>query len=150
MNFKFKRFLQTLLFVFVVVYSVIFIYQRSSVNLINIQNSNLAPAEENEEGGILKRLGHLDRRHLAQEQDAILVNNIPANYDVSLATATEKPPSTDLNDVFISVKTTKHFHQERLPIILKTWFQLAKEQTWFFTDTDDADFQRKTGSSKFF
>lgn len=33
-----------------------------------------------------------------------------------------------LNDIFISVKTTKHYQYTRLPIILKTWFQLAKEQ----------------------
>lgn len=33
-----------------------------------------------------------------------------------------------LDDVFISVKTTKHYQYTRLPIILKTWYQLAKEQ----------------------
>lgn len=33
-----------------------------------------------------------------------------------------------LDDIFISVKTTKHYQYTRLPIILKTWFQLAKGQ----------------------
>lgn len=33
-----------------------------------------------------------------------------------------------LDDIFISVKTTKHYQYTRLPIILKTWFQLAKDQ----------------------
>lgn len=33
-----------------------------------------------------------------------------------------------LDDIFISVKTTKHYQYTRLPLILKTWFQLAKEQ----------------------
>lgn len=33
-----------------------------------------------------------------------------------------------LGDIFISVKTSKHYQYTRLPIILKTWFQLAKEQ----------------------
>lgn len=33
-----------------------------------------------------------------------------------------------LDDIFISVKTTKHYQYSRLPIILKTWFQLAKKQ----------------------
>lgn len=33
-----------------------------------------------------------------------------------------------LDDIFISVKTSKHYEDTRLPIILKTWFQLAKEQ----------------------
>ncbi|XP_047021801.1 fringe glycosyltransferase isoform X1 [Helicoverpa zea] len=49
-----------------------------------------------------------------------------------------------LDDIFISVKTSKHYQFTRLPIILKTWFQLAKEQTWFFTDTDNPQHQRQT------
>ncbi|GFR25115.1 fringe glycosyltransferase, partial [Trichonephila clavata] len=36
--------------------------------------------------------------------------------------------STNLNDLFISVKTTKNFHQSRLNVILQTWFVLAREQ----------------------
>lgn len=36
--------------------------------------------------------------------------------------------STRMDDLFISVKTTKTFHQSRLNIILKTWFVLAREQ----------------------
>lgn len=36
-----------------------------------------------------------------------------------------------LDDIFISVKTTKHYQSTRLPVILKTWFQLAKEQVSF-------------------
>lgn len=34
----------------------------------------------------------------------------------------------DLDDIFISVKTTKKFHDSRLKMLVKTWFQLAKEQ----------------------
>jgi hypothetical protein len=48
------------------------------------------------------------------------------------ATGTPKPPSTDLDDVFISVKTTKKYHADRLSLIIKTWFQLAKNQVCFF------------------
>ncbi|XP_069970134.1 fringe glycosyltransferase isoform X1 [Penaeus vannamei] len=61
-----------------------------------------------------------------------------------VATATAKP-TTSLDDIFISVKTTKKFHKERLEILLRTWFKLAPRQTWFFTDDDDAEYQRKTG-----
>lgn len=43
-------------------------------------------------------------------------------------TATRKPHQAKLEDLFLSVKTTKHYHNHRLPIILKTWFQLAKQQ----------------------
>lgn len=49
-----------------------------------------------------------------------------------------------LDDIFISVKTTKNYEDTRLPIILKTWFQLAKEQTWFFTDKDNPIHQNLT------
>ncbi|XP_033219919.1 fringe glycosyltransferase isoform X2 [Belonocnema kinseyi] len=60
------------------------------------------------------------------------------------ATATMAPFSTDLDDVFISVKTTRHYHHSRLPAIIGTWFQFAKDQTWFFTDRDDQYFQNQT------
>jgi hypothetical protein len=46
----------------------------------------------------------------------------------SVATATMAPFSTDLDDLFISVKTTRHYHHFRLPAIISTWFQFAKEQ----------------------
>lgn len=48
------------------------------------------------------------------------------------ATATPKPPTIELNDIFISVKTTKSNHNNRLDLILNTWQQLAKEQVSFF------------------
>lgn len=65
-----------------------------------------------------------DRNLAAERSDS------PAGQtsEIPSATATVKPPSTRLEDVFISVKTTKHYHAQRLPIILKTWFQLAKPQ----------------------
>ncbi len=44
----------------------------------------------------------------------------------------------------MSVKTTKEFHKSRLELILKTWFQLAKDETWFFTDAEDPDVNEKT------
>ncbi|XP_026826014.1 fringe glycosyltransferase isoform X2 [Ooceraea biroi] len=61
-----------------------------------------------------------------------------------VATATMAPYATNLDDVFISVKTTKHYHHSRLPAIIDTWFQFAKDQTWFFTDRDDPYFQNQT------
>lgn len=43
-------------------------------------------------------------------------------------TGTPKPTTTNLNDLFITVKTTKSYHDTRLALIIKTWFQLAKDQ----------------------
>nr|XP_002120813.1 beta-1,3-N-acetylglucosaminyltransferase lunatic fringe [Ciona intestinalis] len=42
-----------------------------------------------------------------------------------------------LDDIYISVKTSRKFHESRLDPIVKTWFKLAKKQTYFFTDGDD-------------
>ena len=46
----------------------------------------------------------------------------------AIATATMALFTTNLDDVFISVKTTKHYHHSRLPAIISTWFQFAKDQ----------------------
>ena len=48
-------------------------------------------------------------------------------------------------DIFISVKTTNQFHSSRLQVIIDTWFQFAKKETYFYTDLEDAIYQRKTG-----
>ena len=45
---------------------------------------------------------------------------------------TEAPPAgITLDDVFISVKTTKQFHESRLDVIVKTWFTMAPKQVSF-------------------
>lgn len=49
-------------------------------------------------------------------------------------TATPQPPVTELDDIFISVKTTKNYHDTRLALIIKTWFQLARDQVGFPID----------------
>ncbi|CAH1984851.1 unnamed protein product [Acanthoscelides obtectus] len=69
-------------------------------------------------------------RNLAEDRSPHENEIIPEGFtsEISTATATVKPPTTTLDDVFISVKTTKNYHRKRLPIILKTWFQLARKQ----------------------
>lgn len=42
------------------------------------------------------------------------------------------------------MKTTQGFHKTRLDLILKTWFQLARDETWFFTDAEDPEYKKKT------
>ncbi|XP_076670512.1 fringe glycosyltransferase [Andrena cerasifolii] len=73
-----------------------------------------------------------------------LANNEDSSVTPAIATATMAPSSTNLDDVFVSVKTTKYYHHSRLPAIIGTWFQFAKDQTWFFTDRDDPYFQNQT------
>ncbi|XP_040570024.1 beta-1,3-N-acetylglucosaminyltransferase manic fringe [Lepeophtheirus salmonis] len=50
-----------------------------------------------------------------------------------------------LRDLYISVKTTKRYHFPRLILLLETWVPLVKEQTWFFTDTDDPEMFERSG-----
>uniref|UniRef100_A0A336MEC9 CSON000192 protein n=1 Tax=Culicoides sonorensis TaxID=179676 RepID=A0A336MEC9_CULSO len=49
-------------------------------------------------------------------------------YNSNTVTGTPKPDQYKLDDIFISVKTTKNYHNNRLVMIIKTWFQLAKDQ----------------------
>lgn len=51
---------------------------------------------------------------------------------------------TEQEDLFISLKTSKQFHESRLAVVIKTWFQLARDQIWFFSDAEDAHVQEKT------
>ncbi|TRY69066.1 hypothetical protein TCAL_11281 [Tigriopus californicus] len=48
-----------------------------------------------------------------------------------------------LEDIFVSVKTSQKFHESRLDVILNTWFQLARDQIWFFTDAEDPEINRR-------
>ena len=43
-------------------------------------------------------------------------------------------PETGLSDMFISVKTSRKFHETRLGVVLGTWWQQARDSTYFFTD----------------
>ena len=47
-----------------------------------------------------------------------------------------------LEDVYISIKTTFSNHVTRTQIIIDTWYQMASESIYFFTDADaDVSFQ---------
>jgi hypothetical protein len=50
----------------------------------------------------------------------------------------------ELKDVFISVKTTKKFHENRLQLLLDTWYMFARDVTYFFSDADDSEYKQKT------
>jgi len=51
-----------------------------------------------------------------------------------------------LSQLYISIKTTSRYHYPRLVILLETWVNLVKDNTWFFTDSPgDKDLVRRTG-----
>ena len=47
------------------------------------------------------------------------------------------------SDVFISVKTTAKNHQSRLEPVISTWYQMARDHTYFFTDQNDPKTEAK-------
>ncbi|XP_044733553.1 fringe glycosyltransferase, partial [Chrysoperla carnea] len=55
-----------------------------------------------------------------------------------------KNQTITLSDIFISVKTTDKFLSSRVNLLIKTWFQLVKDQTWFFTDADNDQYYELT------
>lgn len=62
------------------------------------------------------------------EDNEIVFESHPASVTTQPATTTTAKSLVTLDDVFISVKTTKNFHATRLDVIIKTWFTLAREQ----------------------
>ncbi|KAF2903061.1 hypothetical protein ILUMI_03117 [Ignelater luminosus] len=132
MNGRLRRLLQTLFVVLLVAYTTLLAYQSLSRGVLN------------SEPLLREKLIGKDYHYEASYVEEVSSHDNKITSEIPSVTATLRPPTTTLDDVFISVKTTKHYHKSRLPIILTTWFQLAKEQTWFFTDTDDAEFQKKT------
>lgn len=65
--------------------------------------------------------------------------------NIELSKRTNLQGLIELDDIFMAVKTTQKFHQSRVQIILETWFTLAPQQIYFFTDTADAELSAKTG-----
>lgn len=64
-------------------------------------------------------------------------------YDNAVTESTKDEPTTTLDDIFISVKTAKTYHESRLALILRTWFQLAKDQVRY----ENWNTRRNTSSS---
>lgn len=69
---------------------------------------------------------------VTKESKEMIGTTIRSTVD-AVGTVTPKPPIVELNDLFISVKTTKANHNNRLDIILKTWFQMAVEQVKYIS-----------------
>lgn len=67
----------------------------------------------------------LSQRHTTT---ATATLNDEVSYNQIKFLNTPTPRTTDLDDIFISVKTTKDYHVSRLNMIIKTWFQLSKDQ----------------------
>ncbi|XP_011559940.3 fringe glycosyltransferase [Plutella xylostella] len=84
--------------------------------------------------------------NLVERTESVVTKNASGkeSVDKSVNSESEQNKNITLDDIFIGVKTTRYNQKSRLPVILKTWFQLAKNQTWFFTDIDNPLHQYQT------
>jgi len=76
---------------------------------------------------------------------SLLVRKIQSTLPNPVNTLPSQHGETSQEDIFISVKTSRQFHVSRLAVILKTWFQLAKRNTFFFTDAGDSETSAASG-----
>uniref|UniRef100_F6YN79 Fringe-like glycosyltransferase domain-containing protein n=1 Tax=Ciona intestinalis TaxID=7719 RepID=F6YN79_CIOIN len=78
---------------------------------------------------------------------SVIIQTVPD--DLCMKTKISDKPVNDgistLDDIFISVRTSKKFHEPRVVPIVKTWFNLAKKQTYIFTDGEDDKLNETTG-----
>ena len=82
--------------------------------------------------------------HTSKNSSTTKVNVDNANLNVNHIKYLRKHPKNLQNpyklenkDVFISVKTTAKNHQNRLDTVIGTWYQLARDHAYFFTDRKD-------------
>uniref|UniRef100_A0A1E1WJH4 Fringe-like glycosyltransferase domain-containing protein n=1 Tax=Pectinophora gossypiella TaxID=13191 RepID=A0A1E1WJH4_PECGO len=101
------------------------------------QNKTKTEVSETDENNSKKK--PIKVLQLTESNDGLLVKPILSEFN------NKGENKIVLSDIFISVKTSTAYENTRLPIILKTWFQLAKEQIWFFTDVANATQQRMAG-----
>ena len=58
--------------------------------------------------------------------------------------ASRSPPDDLIKSLFISVKTSEKFLVDRVEVILKTWYSLARDAIYFFTDSNNEHYRSKT------
>ncbi|XP_069509138.1 beta-1,3-N-acetylglucosaminyltransferase manic fringe [Ambystoma mexicanum] len=51
-----------------------------------------------------------------------------------------------MEDLFLAIKSTRGFHRTRLDLLLHTWVSRTREQTYIFTDEEDAALRKQLGS----
>ncbi|KAH7643711.1 fringe glycosyltransferase-like [Dermatophagoides farinae] len=88
---------------------------------------------------------NLHQNQLLQSNLNESAKQIPESVSSSSSMIKTNESQTNIDDIFITVKTTRIFHKSRLDIILDTWYTLAKNQTYFFTDNNDPYYRQILG-----
>ncbi|KAI1301577.1 Fringe glycosyltransferase [Halotydeus destructor] len=134
-----KRFLQGMFLATVLTtYCLFVVYDRSQLT------NTSAPSNQAESNSILYSSNLKPvALHLARNGNSVQEPSEEYN-DYGDNDTREDSSMSLLKQIYISVKTTKKFHNSRLDLILRTWFILARDQTYFFTDAEDIEYQEKT------
>lgn len=103
---------------FVLVYT-FFVFRQVSLNQVSVRqdvgaSNNIRSTREIQEKTLL--------------QNDLVKNSKTNQRKVAAYKENVNNSQTFMNDLFISIKTTKPFHHTRLSVILRTWFILAREQ----------------------
>lgn len=91
----------------------------------------------------LHKVSELSRRERSVERVKNKSKHSDDNSSSLKDSKTKSRRQTELNDIFISVKTSRWYH-ERLDLILETWYIMAREEAYFFTDEDNDIYRHKT------
>lgn len=103
---------------FVLVYT-FFVFRQVSLNQVSVRQDVGA-------SNSIRSTREIQEKTLLQND---LVKNSKTNQrKVAAYKENVNNSQTFMNDLFISIKTTKPFHHTRLSVILRTWFILAREQ----------------------
>jgi len=109
------------------------------------QQHQPSSVKDNSSPGLLQKLGNSPTTPRQPEENNN--NNNANNLDLSSSSTPENQqqqqqqilPQTELKDILFTVKTTAKFHKTRLPVLLSTWVSFVRDNTYFFTDAEDAD-----------
>jgi len=99
-------------------------------NKIDNEKSIQVSTHSNDNQNIAKE-SYQSSSHISNNANLVNSSDFNNHIDRLKEIHKNKFPITTLNDIFISVKTTKNFHSTRLDVILRTWFTLAKDQVNF-------------------
>jgi len=118
--------------------------ESNASNLSDVDNNNnIKNHPIDSDSNVLIGFQERAPRSIIVEANSLQTNEVISDYKDYKSDKIVKS-LTKLDDIFISVKTTKSFHESRLDVILRTWFVLAKQQTYFFTDGNDQTYNERT------
>ena len=122
-----KKLVIFLVALFLVTFILLFAFSISSTSA-----TNQAYLNENHEAVY-------DQKRAAIKTDDSI--DVPVSETYRSSRRTGSRDQTQLEDIFISIKTSAKFHETRLSVLVDTWIPDAIDQVYVFTDDDDVTLQ---------